>query len=299
LPNPFTDTDRAPGYRYDISVLQAEFSLTQMLDRPVSGRIFFEQVIRDNLDIGRPDQVGLVFERRVISRGRHRTPGRFRTRVITDGVTPSLHVDYKHTTIKAYHKERRALRTETTINNTHDFEIGKRLVNLPALREIGFHANRRLLGVQRLDHDPIIGARDLHTLTDPVVTDKGTRVPGLRLGQQRSHALLAALLTFRLLPHGFANRDLRVITAQLRVLGRHRHHRRRVSWSRLDLPAVTAQSCVAVGRPSAASTRDSSVKSPIRTRTGSGRSLNRVGTANTPRETTTSGCWYMSTISRS
>jgi hypothetical protein len=112
--------------------------------------------------------------------------------------------------------EGRALRTETTINNTRDFEIGKRLVNLPALREIGFHANRRLLGVQRLDHDPIIGARDLHTLTDPVVTDKGTRVPGLRLGQQRSHALLAALLTFRLLPHGFANRDLRAITAQLR-----------------------------------------------------------------------------------
>ena len=93
LPNPFTQQDRDAGYRYDISVLQAEFSLTQMLDRPVSGRIFFEQVIRDNLDIGRPDQVGLVFERRVISRGRHRTPGRFRTRVITDGVTPSLHVD--------------------------------------------------------------------------------------------------------------------------------------------------------------------------------------------------------------
>jgi len=53
----FTDADRAAGYRYEISVLQAEFSLTQMLDRPVSGRIFFEQVIRDNLDIGRPDQV--------------------------------------------------------------------------------------------------------------------------------------------------------------------------------------------------------------------------------------------------
>src|SRR5674476_13679 len=83
------------------------------------------------------------------NRGRHRTPGRFRTRVITDGVTPSLHVDYKHTTIKQYHKQRRALRTETTINNTRDFDIGKRLVNLPALREIGFKANRRLLGVQR------------------------------------------------------------------------------------------------------------------------------------------------------
>jgi len=71
-----------------------------MLDRPVSGRIFFEQVIRDNLDIGRPDQVGLVFDRRVITRGPRPTPGRFRTRVITTGVIPSLHVDYKHSKIK-------------------------------------------------------------------------------------------------------------------------------------------------------------------------------------------------------
>ena len=65
---------------------------------------------------------------------------------------PSLHVDYKHTRIKQYHKEGRALRTETTINNTRDFGIGKRLHNLPALREIGFQANRRLLDVQQ--HQP-------------------------------------------------------------------------------------------------------------------------------------------------
>ena len=83
--------------------------------------------------------------------------------MITDGVTPTLHADYKHTTIKQYHKEGRALRTETTINDTWDFDIGKRLVNLPALREIGFSANRRLLGVQRLDHDPITGTQHLHT----------------------------------------------------------------------------------------------------------------------------------------
>ena len=62
LPDPFTDADRDAGYRYDISMLQAEFSLTQMLDAPVTGRIFFEHVIRDNLDIGRADQVGLIFE---------------------------------------------------------------------------------------------------------------------------------------------------------------------------------------------------------------------------------------------
>src|SRR4029077_8218985 len=148
LPHPFTAADRAAGYRYQLSILQAEFSLTQMLDKPVSGRMFFEQVIRDNLDIGRPDQVALVFDRKLIRRGPRATPGPFRTRVITEGVTPSLYVDYKHTRIKHLHKQRRAVRTETTVNDTRDFGIGKRLTNLPALREIGFSANRRLLHVQ-------------------------------------------------------------------------------------------------------------------------------------------------------
>jgi hypothetical protein len=218
LPNPFTDTDRDAGYRYQLSMLQTEFSLTQMLDAPVTGRVFFEQVIRDNLDIGRPDRVSLIFDRKVLRRGRNVTPGQFRTRVITEGVTPSLHVEYKTTRIKQYHKEGRALRTETTINDTWDFNIGKRLTNLPALREIGFHANRRLLGIQRLSHDPISGTQALHTVTDPVVTANGTRVPGLRLGQQRSHALLTALPIFRLQPDGFSNRDLRPLIAQLRGL---------------------------------------------------------------------------------
>ena len=54
LPHPFTVADRRAGYRYDVSILQAEFSLTQVLDRPVTGRVFFEEVIRENLDIGRP-----------------------------------------------------------------------------------------------------------------------------------------------------------------------------------------------------------------------------------------------------
>ena len=55
-------------------------------------------------------------------------------------------------------------------------------------------------------------------MTDPVTTPAGTRIPGLRLGQQRSHALLTALLMFRLQPDGFTNRDLRALTAQLRGL---------------------------------------------------------------------------------
>jgi len=102
LPHPFTAADRAAGYRYDLSIPQAEFSLTQMLDRPLSGRVLFEQVIRENLDLGRPDKVGLIFDRRIVGQGPRASPGRFRTRVLTEGVTPSLHVDYKHSKIKQY-----------------------------------------------------------------------------------------------------------------------------------------------------------------------------------------------------
>jgi len=215
LPCPFTAEDTAAGYRYEVSVLQAEFSLTQVLDAPVTGRIFFEQVIRDNLDIGRPDRAGLIFARRIVRKGKHATPGRFRTRVITEGVVPTLHIDYKSSKIKQYHKEGKALRTEMTINHTRDFGIGKRLVNLPALRAAGFTATRRMLAVEKLSYDPADGQAAIAQLTSPLTTATGTRVAGMRLGDPRVQALLAALCVFRLLPRGFANRDLRPIMAQL------------------------------------------------------------------------------------
>lgn len=210
LPHPFTAKDRKAGYLYDVSILQAEFALTQVLDRPVSGRVFFEEVIRQNLDVGRPDKVQLVFNRRI----QRKTPGRFRTRVITQGVTPSLHVDYQNTRIKQYHKEGRALRTETTINNTRDFDIGRRLPNLPALRAVGFQANRRLLDVQRISHDPAIGEDVFRDLTSPMEV-QGQRVSAMRFGDPALLALFLSLLIFRLLPKGFSNRDLRAQWAPL------------------------------------------------------------------------------------
>jgi len=160
VPHPYTPADRQAGYRYDLSMLQVEFSLTQVLDRPLSGRIFFEEIIRENLDIGRPDKVQLIFDKRVTKK----TRGTFRTRVLTEGVIPSLHVDYKDNRIKQYFKQvpevrEVAARTETTINNTRDFHIGKRLCNLSALRQVGFAANRRLLEVERLSHDCAVGER--------------------------------------------------------------------------------------------------------------------------------------------
>jgi hypothetical protein len=230
LPHPFTPDDREAGYRYDLSILQAEFSLTQVLDRPVEGRIFFEGVIRENLDLGRPDQVQLVFARRVTKR----TPGRFRTRVITEGVTPSLHVDYKHTRIKQYHKEGQALRTETTINDTRDFAIGKRLKNLPALREVGFSANRRLLDVQRTSHQCTIGEDHFRQLNQPIQVG-AQRTSALRFPDAWVQALMSVLVLFCFLPRGFTSREFRERLAPLlgldpstMTLGRTSYHLRRL-----------------------------------------------------------------------
>jgi hypothetical protein len=216
LPHPFPARDRQAGYRYQISILQIELSLTQVLDRPVSGRIFFEDVIRENLDIGRPKHVQLIFDRGVTKS----TPGSFRTRVITDGVIPSLHIDYKGTRIKQYHKEGQALRTETTINNTRDFYIGKSLRNLPALRQIGFQANRRLLQTQHITHDSILAEDTFQQLNRPHMVD-GQRASALRFADPMVQALWNALLLFNLLPNGFSNRDLRKNLAALRGQSEH------------------------------------------------------------------------------
>jgi hypothetical protein len=98
LPLPLTAADQAAGFGYRLSILQMEVSRTQVFDQPRRGREFFEEVLRDNLDLGRPSRVQLLFTRKIT----RATPGRFQTRVVTHGVAPSLHVEYKRCHIKQY-----------------------------------------------------------------------------------------------------------------------------------------------------------------------------------------------------
>ena len=192
LPHPFTADDTAAGYRYELSVLQAEFSLTQVLDAPVTGRIFFDQLIRDNLDIGRPDRVSLVFGRKIVRKGSHPTPGRFRTRVITDGVTPSLHVATR-TPNQAVPQAGQGAPDGNHHQRHPRLRRGQGAVSSPELKEIGFTASRRLLDAQRSATTPPNGAAALAALTSPVISPAGTRTAGMRFGDLRAHALLAAL----------------------------------------------------------------------------------------------------------
>lgn len=214
LPHPFSARDRQAGYRYDLSILQAEFSLTQIWDRALSGRYFFEEVIRENIDLGRPEQVQLIFSRKL--KRSTVADGRCRTRIITEGVIPSLHIYYKNTRSKQYlkaAKRRTGLRTETTINNAYDFGIGRRLRNLPALRQIGFEANRRILKVEKLTHDCCIGQQSFQQLQQPANVE-GQHASALRFGDPRVQALFAVLVLFSLQPQGFRNKELRPLLAQ-------------------------------------------------------------------------------------
>src|SRR6266550_503200 len=197
LPHPFTRDDEDADYRWQLSVQQAEFSTTMALDRPASGRIFFEQLIRDNIDIGRPDKVSIVFDRKIRLRGKNPTPGTFRTQVITAGACPYLYLYYKKTQVKQYLKEGRALRTETTLNQPRDFGIGKELTNLAAMAEVGYAANRRLLDAECISHDPADGAAALEAITSPVISTTCTRVPGMRFPDPRVQALLSACCALR------------------------------------------------------------------------------------------------------
>jgi len=144
------------------------------------------------------------------------TDGRCRTRIITEGVIPSLHVYYKNTYLKQYHKTCKsgaALRTETTINNSYDFAVGRLIMNLPKLREIGFAANRRVLEVETVSHDNRVGALAFDTLQKPVTNDEGQRASALRFGDGRVQALFAVLMLLSLNIEGFRNRQLRPLLA--------------------------------------------------------------------------------------
>ena len=100
----------------------------------------------DNLDIGRPDEIKLIFDRQI----RTNTKGEFATKVVTRGTEVTINAFYKHSRIKEYLKEGRALRIETVVNSPTDLGAPAPPPEpRRARQERPERANRRLLEVQR------------------------------------------------------------------------------------------------------------------------------------------------------
>jgi hypothetical protein len=147
---------------------QVEVSRTLVFHAPRHARCFFEALLADNLDIGRPEQVELVFTGKHERRGRPPTqPLTFKTKVITRGVQVTMNAFYKHSLIKQYLKDGRALRIETVINDPDDLRCHRRLPHLDELQARARDANRRLLDTERVGQGCVLASPALSVLATP------------------------------------------------------------------------------------------------------------------------------------
>jgi hypothetical protein len=210
IPTPLTAADHAAGYWWELSMRQVETSRTLVFDAPRRARGFFEALVADNLDLGRPDEVQLTFGRKI----RSDTQGEFATKVVTRGVDVIVNVFYKHSRIKEYLKEGRALRIETVCNSPTDLGCKRRLRHLPELQAKARAANRRLLTIQRASQGCALSTTLLERVALPSL-EEGQRTGALRFGDPRTMALVGALCIAINTVAGFTNRSLRTQVAGL------------------------------------------------------------------------------------
>ena len=216
LPMPFGRADQRAGYWWEISMRQVEVSRTLVFDAPRRARAFFEALIADNLDIGRPANVEIIFGRRV----RRDTPGVFRTAIDRPVIGPDtgqvvLNVFYKHSRIKQYLKDGRAMRIETVINSPRDLGCLARLPNLEALQAKARAANHRILEAERAGQGTVLASPAFERIAHPSVDADGRRTPALRFGDPRVQALAGALCTTLLAATGITNKSLRALMTGL------------------------------------------------------------------------------------
>lgn len=210
LPWPISAQQRAAGYAHQLSIWQLEVSRTQVFQDPEQGWALFEALIRDNLDLGRPDRVSLIFERKVTKA----TPSEFHTRVLREGIQPIMRIHYKHSALKQYLKDGRALRTEMVFNNTLDFGILRGVQHFAELVRLGYHFNDRLLEQEQISQDCFLSLQEMRKLGQSCCLEDGQRASALRFADPRTMAVLEVLACHAYIPKEIANSSLRGAVAQ-------------------------------------------------------------------------------------
>jgi hypothetical protein len=214
IPTPFTAEDQRAGYSFELSMRQVEVSRTLVFDDPRRARGFFEALVADNIGIGRPEEVRAVF---IPTRRGVRTSLPSQTRIFSPGTDVHVDFSYKHSRVKQYLKEGRALRIETVINKPKDLGILARLEHLPELIERARQINHRLLMIERAGQGCAIGSALFERIHQPF-NHEGQRTGAFRFGDQRAMALAGSLCLVIHAVTGFTNKSLRGQVAGL--LGR-------------------------------------------------------------------------------
>ena len=118
IPVPLTADDQAAGYWWELSLRQVEVSRTMVFGAPRQARAFFEALVADNLDLGRPEHVEILFKRD--PRGRKpkdQAGGVFKTAIDRNNNGVTINAFWRHSRVKQYLKDGRALRIETVVNS--------------------------------------------------------------------------------------------------------------------------------------------------------------------------------------
>ncbi|MGH3402278.1 MAG: hypothetical protein ACRDRJ_07150, partial [Streptosporangiaceae bacterium] len=212
----FARETRKHEYWWELSMRQVEVSRTIVLDAPRRARGFFEALIADNLDIGRPANVEIIFNRHI----RRDTPGVFRTTIDRPAVGPDtggvvVNVSCKHSRVKQYLKDGRAMRIETVINAPRDLGCNARLHNLDELQARARACNRRILEAERAGQGTVLASPAFERIAHPSVDADGRRTPALRFGDPRVQALAGALCQTLLAATGITNKSLRALMSGL------------------------------------------------------------------------------------
>jgi len=211
IPLPLDDADRDGGYWWELSMRQVETSRTLVFDGDCHARAFFEALLCENMDLGRPENVELLF-RRGERRGQPAAPppgGGFRTTIDRYCHMVTVNVFYKNSRVKQYLKDGVALRIETVVNSPDDLGCRRMLSNLPELQAKARAINDRLLHTEIAGQGTVLVSPVIERITRPTVTGDGRKAPALRFGDLRVQALAGALAAMLFTVTGITNKTLR------------------------------------------------------------------------------------------
>jgi hypothetical protein len=134
--------------------------------------------------------------------------------VVSAGTDVRIDFRYRHSRVKQYLKDGRALRIETVINKPDDVGVARRLRHLPDLIAKARRVNQRLLMIERAGQSCAIGSALFERIHLPYHRE-GQRTGALRFGDSRAMALAGALHLVLNAVTGFTNKSLRAHVAGL------------------------------------------------------------------------------------
>ena len=119
-----------------------------------------------------------------------------------------MNISCKHSRVKQYLKEGRAMRIETVINCPRDLACNARLPNLDELQAKARAVNGRILNAERAGQGTVLASPAFERIAHPSVTADGRRTPARRFGDPRVMALAVALCSTLLAATGITSKSL-------------------------------------------------------------------------------------------